>query len=126
MVVGEALKSAKIDIVGGETVFFDRIVNAITSGKQVDRFVQNSEVVQNIAQAFMSPEEESGFKLNLKSVMDKFGVDTEDIKNLSVAAVLYKLMTQADSDESRSMIGNLMDMARKAGIADDKASKYNK
>ncbi len=126
MVVGEALKSAKIDIVGGETVFFDRIVNAITSGKQVDRFVQNSEVLQNVAQSFMSPEEEGGFKLNLKTLMDKFGVDTEDVKNLSVAAVLYKFMTQADSDESRSMIGNLMDMARKAGIADDKASKYHK
>jgi hypothetical protein len=125
-VIGEALKTAKIDIVGGETVFFDRIVNAITTGKQVDRLVQNSEVLQNVAQAFLSPDQEDGFKLNLKSLMDKFGVSSEDVKNLSVAALLYKLMTKADTDENRSLIGNLMDIARKNGISDHQVGKYHK
>ena len=42
-VLGEALKSAKIDIVGGESEFFDTIIHAITKGKQVDRLVNNSD-----------------------------------------------------------------------------------
>ncbi|CAN5428130.1 flotillin family protein [soil metagenome] len=125
-VMGEALKTAKIDIVGGETVFFDRIVNAITAGKQVDRLVENSEVLQNVAQAFLNPAQEDGFKLNLKSLMDRFGVSSEDVKNLSVAALLYKLMTQADSEESRGLIGNLMDVARQTGISDHQVQKYHK
>ncbi|MGV3639487.1 MAG: flotillin family protein, partial [Adhaeribacter sp.] len=36
-VISEALKAAKIDIVGGETMFFDQIVGSITRGKAVDR-----------------------------------------------------------------------------------------
>ena len=35
--VGEALKQARIDIVGGDNEFFDRIVNSVTGGKAVDR-----------------------------------------------------------------------------------------
>ena len=48
-VLAEALKSAKIDIVGGDGAFFDNLINAITRGKQVDRFVDNSQHVQRIA-----------------------------------------------------------------------------
>ena len=48
IVVGEALKSANIDIVGGETQFFDRITNAITTGKAVDRTVDNSRVLGDV------------------------------------------------------------------------------
>ncbi len=44
-VLGEALSNAKVDIVGGETQFFDRIVNAITAGKAVDRAVDSSQVL---------------------------------------------------------------------------------
>ena len=39
IVIGEALKHSKIDIVGGETEFFDRITRAITTGKVVDRTI---------------------------------------------------------------------------------------
>ena len=36
-IMGEALKSANIDIVGGEIEFFDKITSAITTGKAIDR-----------------------------------------------------------------------------------------
>jgi len=47
-VIGEALKQAKIDIVGGETEFFDRITSAITKGKVADRTVDNSRVLTDV------------------------------------------------------------------------------
>ena len=50
-VVSEALKSAKIDIVGGEAEFFDKITTAITAGKAVDRAVDNSDTLALVEKA---------------------------------------------------------------------------
>ena len=53
-IVGEALKSARIDIVGGETTFFDKIVDSIKGGKAVDRFMNNSEVLTDVKETFFN------------------------------------------------------------------------
>ncbi|MEM9480772.1 MAG: flotillin family protein [Verrucomicrobiota bacterium] len=50
-VVGEALKSANIDIVGGEAEFFDKITTAVTAGKAVDRAVENSDTLALVEKA---------------------------------------------------------------------------
>ncbi|MBZ0111058.1 MAG: flotillin family protein, partial [Thermoanaerobaculia bacterium] len=54
MVMAEALKNAKIDIVGGEAVFFDKIVNAISMGKSVDSFFGRSETAQTLVGDYLS------------------------------------------------------------------------
>ena len=51
--VGEALKNAKVEIVGGEAQFFDRIVNAVSAGKAVDRAVEESEVLADVREAIV-------------------------------------------------------------------------
>ena len=51
-VIAEALKAAKIDIVGGETMFFDQIIGSITKGKSVDRLVGNSDVLGTVKDTF--------------------------------------------------------------------------
>jgi uncharacterized membrane protein YqiK len=58
-ILGDALKSAKIDIVGGDAAFLDRIVNSIGMGKAVDSFLAESETAQ--------------------AVLAKLGVKKEDI-----------------------------------------------
>lgn len=45
-ILGEALKSAKIDIVGGDGQFLDRIVNSVGMGKAVDTFLAESDTAQ--------------------------------------------------------------------------------
>lgn len=52
-VIGEALKAAKIDIVGGETMFFDQIVGQITKAKGFDRLVNHSENITEIKDAIL-------------------------------------------------------------------------
>ena len=106
IVVGEALKSAKIDIVGGETQFFDRITNAITTGKVVDRTVHNSEVLDDVKETFFNGDPEY-FKSQLASWIDQFGIETEDLKNLSISAVLGKVLTQAKGEDLQKAIGFL-------------------
>ena len=121
-VVGEALKSAKIDIVGGETQFFDRITNAITNGKVVDRMVDNSRVVGDVKETFFNGDPEY-FKSQLSGWIQDFGIETEDLKNLSVSALLGKLVTDAKGDQRTKMIG-MLGAAERFGLSDAKAGDF--
>lgn len=118
-VVGEALKSANIDIVGGETEFFDRITNAITNGKVVDRVVDNSRVIDDVKETFFNGDPDY-FKSQLAGWIQDFGVETEDLKNLSISALLGKLMTDATGEKRTKMIG-LLGAAERFGLSDAKA-----
>jgi uncharacterized membrane protein YqiK len=120
VVVGEALKSAKIDIVGGETQFFDRITNAITTGKVVDRTVGNSEVLDDVKETFFNGDPDY-FKSQLATWIDDFGISTEDIKNLSISALLGNLMSTAKGEERKKVVG-LLGAAERFGVGDMKAA----
>ncbi|NIP97032.1 MAG: flotillin family protein, partial [Akkermansiaceae bacterium] len=118
-VVGEALRSAKIDIVGGETEFFDRITNAITTGKVVDRTVGNSEVLEDVKDTFFNGDPEY-FKSQMGTWLSDFGVKSEDLKNLSVSALLAKLIGKAKGEDRQRLVG-LLGAAERFGLADAKA-----
>jgi hypothetical protein len=121
-VISEALKSAKIDIVGGETMFFDQIIGSITKGKMVDRAVHNSEVLGTVKDAFFSLDGNGGdFKTNLRRFVDQFGLSSEDMKNLSVSALLLQMMNKASDDATRSTIAQLTSTAKALGIGDKPA-----
>ncbi|WP_026351450.1 flotillin family protein [Hymenobacter aerophilus] len=117
-VIGEALKAAKIDIVGGETMFFDQIIGSITKGKMVDRAVHNSEVLSTVQNTFFGEDGGGDFKTNLRRFIDQFGLNSDDLKNLSVSALLLKLMSQANDDATRSTIKQLTSTAKALGIGE--------
>ncbi|UOQ71454.1 flotillin family protein [Hymenobacter cellulosilyticus] len=120
-VIGEALKAAKIDIVGGETMFFDQIIGSITKGKMVDRTVHNSEVLGTVKDAFFSLDGGGDFKTNLRRFVDQFGFSAEEMKNLSVSALLLKMMHKAGDDTTRNTITELASTATALGIGDKPA-----
>jgi uncharacterized membrane protein YqiK len=47
-ILGTALQNAKIDIVGGDGQFLDRVVNSVGMGKAVDSFLKESETAQAV------------------------------------------------------------------------------
>lgn len=49
-ILGDALRNAKIDIVGGDGQFLDRVVNSVGMGKAVDSFLGQSETAQALLQ----------------------------------------------------------------------------
>ncbi|MEU9456440.1 SPFH domain-containing protein [Streptomyces sp. NPDC048277] len=55
-VLAAGLESADIDIVGGDSVFLERLVGAVSFGKSVDGAVQGSETVQALAAEWLSGE----------------------------------------------------------------------
>ena len=121
-VVGEALKSATIDIVGGEMTFFDKIVSAVTNGKVVDRTVDTSGVLTDIRHTFFDGDAEN-FKKQLKKFVDHFGLGSEDVKNLSIAALLTKMTAMTDDDKTLSILEQMSGAAREIGLSGKKAGK---
>lgn len=122
-VVGEALRAARIDIVGGDGQFFDQITSAVKGGKAIDRFVYNSRVATDIKETFFDGNPEY-FREKLQSLVNQFNVSPEDVKDLSVAALIAKLFGLAKTDDVRGQLTSLLAMAGTSNIADRKASQW--
>jgi hypothetical protein len=115
-IVGEALKTARIDIVGGETTFFDKIVEAVKGGKAVDRFVHSSETLTDVKNTFFNGNPEY-FQQKLEQLIAQFNLSAGDVKDLTVAALLMKMMGMTDSDETRSELARLFEMVKNLGLS---------
>lgn len=121
-VIGEALKAAKIDIVGGETMFFDQIVGQITKAKGFDRLVNHSEHITEIKDSILGDGTMDGGNLleKIKGFADKYGISSEDIKNLTVASLLIELQNRSKDESEQGLFSNLMSMAKNLGLTDKK------
>ncbi|WP_433371935.1 flotillin family protein [Actinoplanes sp. CA-142083] len=86
MVIAAGLEKADIDIVGGESVFFDKLIGSITLGKSVDGFVEHSSVAQALGSRYLDGEGDLVGDLS-KAIA---GMSTEDVANVSVAALLAR------------------------------------
>lgn len=119
-VMAEAMGHAKINIVGGDGQFFDRFVKAVAVGQQIDGVYDQSDVVRR---ALGDRLDDGHGKLidDLKDVVASVGAGSEQVKNLSVAALVARLMTGAD-DPTRAKLQHLLDSANKLGVADVRAT----
>jgi flotillin len=116
-VVGEALKSANIDIVGGENDFFEKVVKSVIQGRSVDRLMNNSQTLTDVKNTFFNGDP-AHFKGQLRTWIQDLGVSSEDVKNLTVATLLTKLMSKADDGGTRSLIRQAQKAAKDTGITD--------
>lgn len=121
-VVGEALRAARIDIIGGDGQFFEQITSAVKGGKAIDRFVYNSRVATDIKETFFDGNP-AYFRDKLMSLVAQFNLSTDEIKDLSIAALIAQLLGVAKSDDLRAQLTSLLGMAGSAGIADQQVSK---
>ena len=120
-VLSSALKSANIDIVGGEPVFFDKIIGAISNAKAVDQYADKSEVINDVKNQLMNSEDGSTIVDKIKGLIAKSGLGSEDIKNFTVSSLLYKLMNDSKSTKDKNLLTQLMDFASKSGLGNTKA-----
>ncbi|AXT57778.1 flotillin family protein [Aquimarina sp. AD1] len=120
-VIGEALKAANIDIVGGETMFFDQIVGQITKAKGFDRLVKHSDNIQDVKDAILGSDDVKGNLLEkVKEFATKYGVSSEDIKNLTIANILMDLKQKSSNEEENTLFSNLFNLAKGLGLSDQK------
>ncbi|MFD2564035.1 flotillin family protein [Aquimarina rubra] len=120
-VIGEALKAANIDIVGGETMFFDQIVGQITKAKGFDRLVKHSDNIQDVKDAILGSDDVKGNLLEkVKEFATKYGISSEDIKNLTIANILMDLKQKSTNEEENTLFSNLFNLAKGLGLSDKK------
>ncbi|MGW0598955.1 flotillin family protein [Streptomyces sp. NPDC002776] len=111
-VLATGLENADISIVGGDSVFFDRLVSSIALGKGLDGFVQHSETAQALAGPWLDGT--ASFTDDLGRMLGQ--VSTADVQNLTVSALLMKLMKSGGANSGQ--LQQLLDKAGELGLAD--------
>lgn len=115
-VIAEAMKSAKIDIIGGESMFFNQIAGAMARGKAIDSMIGGSETITQIKNAFLSTDGGTSFKENIGQLLKSFNVSSEDLKNLTISALLFKMMGSASDENTKNSLRQMMSLAKSAGL----------
>lgn len=116
-IIKQGLANANVDIVGGDSVFFDKLVKSITRGKQLDRFVDSSEIVSELKDNFLDGDLDN-FKRQLRSLLKTLNIDSETIKNLTISSAIMKYMAESNK-EPGLFLKKILEKARELGIEND-------
>ncbi|WP_433327824.1 flotillin family protein [Spirillospora sp. CA-294931] len=111
-VLATGLESADISIVGGDSVFFDRLVGSISLGKSVDGFVGNSEVARNLAGPWLDGS--GGFTDDISRLLGSLG--TGGVRDLTLSALLLRLIKAGGPETDR--LHELLRTAERLGVAE--------
>ncbi|QNP71180.1 flotillin family protein [Streptomyces roseirectus] len=111
-VLATGLENADIDIVGGDSVFLDRLVGSIALGKGVDGFVQHSDTAQTLAKPWLDGT--TPFTDDLTRMLGS--ISTSDVQNLTVSALLTKLMKSGVTVPPQ--LSQLLDTTAQSGLAE--------
>ncbi|AJH16037.1 MULTISPECIES: hypothetical protein [Myroides] len=123
-VLSSALQTAKIDIVGGETMFFENIINQVSRAKGFDQLIDKSQNAQDIKLALLgdgSTISQGELFNNIKHYASQFNITTEDLKNLSIASLVLKMQQNATED-NMGLLSNIADAVQSFGIGNKKLS----
>lgn len=120
-VLGEAMKSAKIEIIGGESQFFDKITNAIGNARAIDRMVEGSRTLTDVKETFFTGDPDY-FKSQLKNIIDQFGLTSEDTKNLTLSALFSKLIGLNPDATTLNKLTGMIGAASRFGLTEQTVS----
>ena len=120
-VMGEALKSANIDLVGGEQDFFNRVVSSVSQGKVVDRLVDNSQTITDVKNTFFNGDPDH-LKNKLTGWIKASGLKSEDVKNLTISALLASMVSKTEDNSLRGLMRAAEKAVRGTEIGNELAS----
>lgn len=122
-VVAEALKSAKIELIGGEGQFFNQIAQAVTTAKKVERALEHSPALRDVKETFFTGDG-TQFRDELKRIIDMFGVTAADVRDLTVTAAISQFIGQTDDKGVIAKLKGYLKDATSAGVANEKLGKF--
>jgi len=93
-VLGEAMKAAKIDIVGGNGEFLEKFFKSISLGKAVDGLVEHSDEAQKLIAG-----DDGNLATRLAEVISDSGINADSVKEMSLATILAKIATKPNGKE---------------------------
>jgi uncharacterized membrane protein YqiK len=112
-VMAQAMSTAKINIVGGDGQFFDRFVHAVSLGHALDGVVDSSSTAQKLVGGYLDGSE--SFTGDLKEILTRPALGSDDIRNLSISALLAELLSKAE-DGQRNKLAALIAKAKELGL----------
>ena len=62
------------------------------------------------------------FRDRMQSLVSELNLSTDDIKDLSIVALIGKMIGMADSEGIKSELGRLLGLAKEAGLIDEKVA----
>ena len=99
-VLAEALTQAKVEIVGGEGVFLDRLVNAISLGKATDRFVDNSDSARTLFEGYLSGK--SSLPEDVRKILESAMSGGGDAGKVALGALLAQKLGSGGAGEGEA------------------------
>lgn len=124
-VISKGLSNAKIDIVGGETQFFNQIVDSISNAKSATAYIENNSLVKDMKDALLAPGDQN-LIVKIRKLIEKTGITSEDMKNISVSKLLNKMSSSTDDVSVLDQVAELKKLASKAGVDGTLVSKILK
>lgn len=122
-VISDALRTANIEIVGGEATFFDKIVSGISQGRYVDRMVDNSQVLGDVKDALLTGDQ-GALGERLRQLLDQFGIHASDVRDLSLAKLLWRLSESAKSSDLQAELATLKQLIEGRNLGQEPISKW--
>lgn len=118
-IMAKALGSADINIMGGDGQFFNQFMKAISLGKSIDGFVDESKVVQSAFKDHLSGER--NIIEDLKGVISGAQGSSETMKNMSMTKLMNQFANSSEADKSQlmSLLGSTFNSNNKTNGAQD-------
>lgn len=114
--VGAGLEKANIDIVGGDSVFFDKLVGSISAGKGVDAFVGGSKSVQAMAGSWLGDADGEGSTFTRDVTRMVAGLGASGMRDMTLAGLLGRLI--AEEGPHAAQLTTVLDAVRGTEAAD--------
>lgn len=111
--LAEAFKTAKIDIIGGDSLVVDRVLNAVSMGKAVDGVVSRSDAAQTLLRDYIQGD--ASLSQDLKEILSRPAISAQDVQSLTLAAVLSKLMSKGNG-QHKDGLNKLLEKAKELGL----------
>ena len=113
MVLAKALEEADIDIVGGDSLFVDRVMSAVSMGKAGDGFVEHSETTQKLVGDYLTGRKD--LPADLKKILSEPRMGSADLGNLTLSAFLGKMM-MGSSKEKRQKLKSILELTKEMDL----------
>ncbi|TXB67960.1 flotillin family protein [Phaeodactylibacter luteus] len=124
-VLGEAMKHANIDIVGGEMQFVNSILNAVNQGRRIDGLLNGSSHLNQLSQSLLQGGSNGdGLLSQIGSLVRRAGLSTADLRDLTLAALLAQLGSQAANVEEKSLLKRLTAKVEELGLGALSAGQF--
>jgi uncharacterized membrane protein YqiK len=107
IVLAEALKQANIDIVGGDTAYFDSFVKSLSVGKSIDGTIGKSETLSTAFAPHFNGE--ASFVEDAKELVAGFGNASGNAKDAAITALVAKFLKESsDNPQITEMVVNAL------------------